>query len=686
MKTLRTIATFILLSALIYQPLHSQTDIVFHGQNLGNFIGQEVTFDQTLYVCGHYQNQYGGYLYLSYARLRAPEEVAMEGSSTYDSIVAAHATAVLSARCYSLRADTIRLGATITGLTATVTDSFNIRIDGTPVVANNIRPTTPPDLGDARIIVCAANLEYYCPNTDSNSYGALSDEEFTRQNIKVIKALANIHADVFAFTELQQGPTALEYLVNGLNGSTPYPYAFVSDDDNAVTNESYIKVGFVYRTDKIRPVLHLGHPYAPASNTYFNMYGNYRREEVQCFEEIETGERFVLCMNHFKSKAGGTEANHYYNSERVENAEHLTQFLNNELENNYFGDPDVLIVGDMNCGTMEEPLRFLVESGYENQLARFAPTDYSYCFDNETQYLDHAFASHTLAEQITGAKPYHLNADEIYSLYYKYSSDTTIYRYSDHDPILVGLSLHSEHSDTCQPIHLDESFAQSFGCFRPIDLGGDAYWYGYTNYECAYINGSNKGANIDWLVSPTFDLSDKSEATVRFTHALGYGNSTTWPQYCKLLVSENYNGNPTTASWTQLSIPNMPTTTWDWQENEISLAPFVGRQSITLAFKYEVQATSQNPAWEIKDFSISSTCADVPTSIQNSSIQTDKVFIYSSFGRIIIQSEEAVFIKIYDAMGREIVRTKPTNNFSQSLVPGLYIVKTNRETRKVIVY
>ena len=47
-----------------------------------------------------------------------------------------------------------------------------------------------------------------------------------------------------------------------------------------------------------------------------------------------------------------------------------------------------------------------------------------------------------MAGQVTGAAPYHLNADASYRQGYYYG-DTTMYRYSDHDPIVVGLNLGS---------------------------------------------------------------------------------------------------------------------------------------------------------------------------------------------------------------------------------------------------
>ena len=132
----------------------------------------------------------------------------------------------------------------------------------------------------------------------------------------------------------------------------------------------------------------------------------------------------MVCVNHFKSKSGGDSTNNFYNENRVTEAQYLLDFLSAELQNNYYGDADILILGDLNCGTMEDPVLLLEEHGYENLASMYAPTGYSYTFNDEVEYLDHAFANATMAEQITGVAPYHINADEPYQLHYNYGDDT----------------------------------------------------------------------------------------------------------------------------------------------------------------------------------------------------------------------------------------------------------------------
>lgn len=666
----------------------AQTPVVFNGESLEPYMDQQVMFNQTLYVCGRSGNQYGGNLYLSYERLRQPEEVAIEGTAAFDSAVAKCENGVLSAYCTGAYFNNVRTGSTITNMVATVAGDHFVRLYEAPSISQSPRPTHRPDVGDATLIVCGANLQYYCPDWEG-TYGAGSDEEFALQHLKTVKALVNIDADIYALTELQQGSISLETLVNGMNAFTsPGRYAYVRDNDTVTSN--YIKVGFVYRTDKVRPVLILGHPYAPKSSAFLNQINDLKREEVQAFDEIATGERFILCMNHFKSKSGGDSTNFHYNADRVENAEYLIHFLNNELVNDYYDDADILIMGDLNCSTMEEPIRVLEAAGYENQLTRFSPDEYSYTFDNQVQYLDHALASPSLAAQITGTAPYHINADESYLLHYNYSGDTSMYRYSDHDPIIVGLRLQAPEEEPEQnDIRYFESMDSTFGSILAISEIGDGFWYHYANYQCACINGVNSGNNRDWLVLPTFNLTDMDSATVRFTHAFGYGTANSWGQHCKLLISKDYNGDLHTATWSQISIPNMPTQNWEWQDNTILLPQsFQGKPNVTLAFKYEVLASSDIPAWELKNIAFNAKhqlyTFDGEIGIDDEPSATFDFSVHSENGKIVMEVPFATLMEIFDIQGRSIHRQYGTN-CAASVTPGLYVVRCGGASKKIMV-
>ena len=97
---------------------------------------------------------------------------------------------------------------------------------------------------------------------------------------------------------------------------------------------------------------------------------------------------------------------------------------------NITSDPDILIMGDLNSYMGEAPIEALEEEGFEEQLVRFDANAYSYIYRGQRGILDHAMANSAMAEQVTGARVYHINTAGGYN-----------YKYSDHDAVLVGLSL-----------------------------------------------------------------------------------------------------------------------------------------------------------------------------------------------------------------------------------------------------
>jgi Ca2+-binding RTX toxin-like protein len=124
------------------------------------------------------------------------------------------------------------------------------------------------------------------------------------------------------------------------------------------------------------------------------------------------------------------------------------------------GDPDFLVVGDLNSYAKEDTLDEIqagaddlagTSDDFTNLIADHqGPYAYSYTFDGQAGYLDHALANESLLPQITGAADWHINSDEPDVLDYDTSFkpaaqdalyEVNAYRTSDHDPVVVGLNL-----------------------------------------------------------------------------------------------------------------------------------------------------------------------------------------------------------------------------------------------------
>ncbi len=283
--------------------------------------------------------------------------------------------------------------------------------------------------------------------------GANSTAEFQRQRNKIIPAILGLNADVVGLMEIENnGNTAVQNLVSGLNAvagagtwaSIPLPAGGTGTDA--------IRVAMIYKPASLSLVG------GPVSDTN----GIHNRPPLAQTFATANGEKFSVVVNHFKSKGScpsgsGVDADQgdgqgCWNALRTQQAQALGSFISSTLQP---VDPDVVIVGDLNAYGKEDPILELAAQGYVDQIARFDPANgYSYVFDGEAGYLDHALASASMSAQITGATHWRINADEPsiidYNLEFKQPScaacgpdyySATVYRSSDHDPVVLGLSL-----------------------------------------------------------------------------------------------------------------------------------------------------------------------------------------------------------------------------------------------------
>jgi len=411
-------------------------------------------FDNPLYVIGYATDKAHAQVYLAAERYRVPEEMISgfeTDSTSYDSITLAHRTEriLLTLDTNYMHNYDIRLGSTITNLTAEIAGQRKLKVwDSTATMTGNIffehhRPDTLPDLRGARLSVCMQNVKNYFVYYNNPYAGPETWAEMDCQLQKIASSLVFINADIFALCEVERSDAALDSLVNRMNrlvGETRYGYV---EEDNAVRtmknypllkdSATYTRVCFIYNQHKCSPISNytIGRPYLPNGNKDSQRY-SVLMEYVK-FKELATNGTFILSMNHFRAKTGTLQ-------DRMENSEQLVASLNANIGTTAFNDSDVLIVGDLNSYTYEQPCLYLREHGYIDEIMRFSPNEYSHTYANQVGYLDHVFSSSSMSEQITWAGPYHINADEPSSSSYT-QGDCSRFGYSDHDPILIGIVL-----------------------------------------------------------------------------------------------------------------------------------------------------------------------------------------------------------------------------------------------------
>ncbi len=365
----------------------------------------------------------------------------------------------------------LRAGDSVTGVTGVLDQRFGVyRVQVTQpadFAPTNPRSAVPPDV-PGRLHVASFNvLNYFNGDGLGGGFpterGATTPEEFARQRAKIITAITTLDADVIGLIEIENdgdGPeSAVADLVSGLNEAAggdvyayvPDPVGLMAPAPEGEVGGDAIKQAIVYKPAVVTP---LGDPVTTTDAPF----GGRRPPIAQAFEEVSTGEHFTVVVNHFKSK-GCTGAGidpdigdgqGCWNQERVQAARTLLDWLATDPTGT--GDPDVLVIGDLNSYAEEDPLVVFADAGYTNLVRQFGGAgDYTYIYMGLAGSLDHALGSPTLAPQAMGAAPWHINADESrvfdYNVEFKTENqidawyDTSPFRSSDHDPVLVGLTL-----------------------------------------------------------------------------------------------------------------------------------------------------------------------------------------------------------------------------------------------------
>jgi len=378
---------------------------------------------------------------------------------------------------YMAADNTVRAGDTIAELTGVLdyglstSDSagfadYRLQPTVAPVIVRaNPRTAAPAALG-GNVRVASFNVLNYFTTIDqagascfpsgtrSDCRGADSVEEFTRQKNKIVAALKALNADVVGLMEIENNANgAVNDLVTGLNAAMGAgTYASVGLP-NGRTGTDAIRVALIYKPAVVSPL----------GGALSDTDAIHNRPPLAQTFSAANGEKFSVVVNHFKSKGSCPDAasdpnadqgdgQGCWNALRVEQAGALRTFVQGLQASS--GDADVIVIGDLNAYGKEDPVLDLSTNGFVDQIARFDDHGYSYVFDGEAGYLDHALATTSLSGQIVGARHWRINADEPavidYNLEFKQPAcatcgpdyySATPYRSSDHDPVVIGLNL-----------------------------------------------------------------------------------------------------------------------------------------------------------------------------------------------------------------------------------------------------
>jgi uncharacterized protein len=372
-------------------------------------------------------------------------------------------------------ANTLRVGDTLPSLTGVLDQRFGVyRVQPVDAAAisfthANPRPAAPEAVGGNLRVAAFNVLNYFngngtgldgAPGGFPTARGATTLAEFDRQRVKIISAIGVLDADVIGLMELENDDpstelAAIEDLVAGLNAAEGAgTYAFI---DTGVVGTDAIRVGIIYRPAVVTPVG--GHAVIDSTVDPRFIDTLNRPSIAQTFDLVSTGARFTAVVNHLKSKGSDCNAvgdpdqgdgQGNCNGTRTSAAEAMVDWLATDPTGS--NDPDVILLGDMNAYAMEDPIAAFEAGGFVNTIAEFLGDEaYSFVFQGQSGYLDHALASPSLAAQVNDVTEWHANADEPIALDYNTEFKTLNqlstffapdgFRSSDHDPVLVGINL-----------------------------------------------------------------------------------------------------------------------------------------------------------------------------------------------------------------------------------------------------
>ena len=366
----------------------------------------------------------------------------------------------------------IRVGDSITGTTGNVrysrgSDSRGLeswRLVPTRIpffTDDNPRPGAPSVAGSTR--VASYNLLNFfssvdagqpvCgPNGDANCRGADSSIEYARQLEKIVTAITMMDADIVGLIELENNASeSITAIVDGINardgGRT---YTFV---DTGTIHTDAVRTAFIY---DLATVQELG-AYSVLDASVDSRFRDNRNRPAlaQSFQIAATGAVITLVVNHLKSKGSPCasdgdpdilDGQDDCNLTRTDAAAALADWMYSDPTAS--GDPDFLIIGDLNADIFEDPLTTLKNDGLVS-LLEANPEAYSFVFDAQSGSLDHALASPSLAGQVRETSEWHINADEPRLLDYNLENGrdpglfdpASPFRTTDHDPVIVGLDL-----------------------------------------------------------------------------------------------------------------------------------------------------------------------------------------------------------------------------------------------------
>lgn len=343
------------------------------------------------------------------------------------------------------------------------------------------RDTAPipavPTLEDGNDIVSFNVLNYFNTFGDSAVLrGATNQQDFELQTAKIVDAILEMDAAVYGLIEIENDyedfydddpatvPSVVT-LVEALNeaaGAGTFDY--IRPDEDQLTSEGLgggglgpdaIAQALIYQPARATPVGE-----ARTFDIDALLEGDSENTRWPLAQTFKLDEEFVaVVVNHFKSKGSSctdtagpsfdfgddvaTALTGNCNLTREYAARRLVEWV--EAGASGFPTDDTLLIGDFNAYEEEGPIRILVDAGYTDLVQELGDDAFTYKFDGRYGRLDYAFASPSLADNVTATEVWQINSRAPYGYLYDNSPKPAdayplYWASSDHDPVVVSLT------------------------------------------------------------------------------------------------------------------------------------------------------------------------------------------------------------------------------------------------------
>lgn len=153
-----------------------------------------------------------------------------------------------------------------------------------------------------------------------------------------------------------------------------------------------------------------------------------------------------------------------------------------------------------------------------------------------------------------------------------------------------------------------EDFASGIGAWTKYSVAGSKTWGAASYYGTTYMSMSgygDSGTNEDWLISPSYAVSNFSNVDVSFNTACKYGLIDEYP--LEVYYSFTYPGTGSPVGYfTKLEGAMLSTGSFSWVESGALPVSTAGNAKLYIAFRYTSPDSTNSVTWELTHIAVKS--------------------------------------------------------------------------------